>query len=167
MYLNLIAVTVCIMIFVAIYVQGMERDRNLAYTAMYYDDAAVEAYMDGNTISAITLSGVAIQFCDLYLIENRTIHEMGRYAPLCDAIELRGILFVMCGDGKTICPQYRVDELERLLERAEPIAKDLKDSPPYYSYTLGYDFTFVDQNGDPVTILPEIQKSGGREDAGR
>lgn len=162
MYINLVLVTICIMVFVAIYWQGMERDRNFAYAAMYYDDAAVDLYRANATEGATIFSAVAWQFCDLYELEHRTVHDINHYKPLCDAIQERTAIYVMCADQDILCPQWRIDELERLLQEAEPIAKDLQENPPYYGYVLGYNQQYVTQSGDPITLFPD---AGGQGDA--
>lgn len=139
-----------------LYSFGGERDQNLAYTAMYLDDLAVDLYRVNASYDAILYaSGTAVRFCDLYMLEIRTL-EGKRYAPLCEAIGDRAFLLTACGDGSEMCDDFLIDNLEAELDEAEPLAKELKENPPYYGYILSYEpmVQYRDQAGDPVTILP-------------
>lgn len=141
---------------VTLYSFGAERDRNLAYTAMYMDDLSVDAYNSNASFDAVLYtSAMASSFCGLYELETRTL-ERDRYLPLCDAIENRTRLLALCASESYGCNEEQIQRLEAALDAAEPIAKDLKDNPPYYGYVLSYEpAQYVDAQGRPMTIFPE------------
>lgn len=155
--LNAIIVTAVITFAICFYYfEGVERDRNIAYTAMYYDDLAVELYLADMPYEAVMVaSSVASDFCYLYSRERRQI-DFNHYVPLCDAIVNRTLLFAACADETQECPDEKIEELERILEAAEPIARELKENPPYYSVGLRYAHGLVNQYGEPMQIIPEV-----------
>lgn len=134
-----IILVVCGLIYgITLYQFGGERDRNLVYTALFYDDMAVDLYRSNASFDAVAAtSSVADGFCNLYEIEHRTL-DWERYKPLCDAIRQRNSLLLACSHMELDCPESDIDDLYEQLEEAKPIAKDLKDNPPYYGYVLKF-----------------------------
>lgn len=113
-----------------LYFMGAERDRNLVYQAMFFDDLAVDLYNKNASFDSVAFAaGTASAYCDLYELEHRTL-EKNRYKPLCDAIKQRRSLLLICSDMSLECNESSIVDLESMIEEAEPIAKDLKDNPP-------------------------------------
>lgn len=144
-----------------LYLHGMDLDRNLAYTAMYYDDLAVELYKAGFPREAVlTASSIADEFCELYLVENRTL-SLYHYKPLCDAIHQRTKIYAMCYDVDINCSMEMLSELTDKILAAEPLAKDLKENPPYFSVTMRYGNEFKTDYGEDVIVIPEVGFNAG------
>lgn len=154
--LSLLLVLSCVIYGLVLYSFGAERERNLVYTAMYLDDSSVELYRANASLDAVLYaSGTAVQFCDLYRLETRTL-ERDKYEPLCEAIESRMTLLVFCTMDEYECTEEQIQRLEHALDVAEPIAKELKENPPYYGYVLSFEPTqYVTADGTPITFISE------------
>lgn len=152
--LSLLLVWSFVIYALVLYSSGGERDRNLVYTAMFMDDLAVDLYRTNASYDAVVYAAsMAGQFCDLYDLEIRTL-DKHRYAPLCEAISTRRSLLLICASSEYGCEEEQIQRLESMLEEAEPIAKELKDNPPYYGYILSYDpIQTRTQYGEPIKII--------------
>ena len=153
--LSLLLVWSAVIYGITLYSFGAERDRNLAYTAMFMDDQAVELFRNNASFDAVIFAaGTASQFCDIYELETRTL-ERDKYSPLCKAIADRLTLLVFCSSDDYPCTEEQIQRLEQALEAAEPIAKDLKENPPYYGYILNHDpVVYRTEYGEPITTIP-------------
>lgn len=120
-------------------------DQNIAYSAVYFDDVAVDLYGHyGGTLgdpsadpqAIILASSIASGFCDLYRAERRTLDN--RYSSICDTIRNRTILFMACTEDimSPGCSLERIQELDDMIEDTEYLAKELKEANVYFSYAF-------------------------------
>jgi len=126
---------------IALYTAGAYMDRNLAYMGLYYDGAAIDLYRTNASNDAVLLaSGTAWRFCELYRIERRTIED--RYAGLCEAVQERHVLLVMClnNPDSDVCSDDNIYKLQAKVAAVEDLGRDLYESPPYFGFVFSDDY---------------------------
>lgn len=135
---------------VGLYFFMSSMDENIAYMAMYLDNTAVDLYNSGACHDSIALSsGLASSFCKLYGVESRTL-DKGKFDPLCDAINARSALLIMCGNESYTCPDYKFEELSNKMVLARPLAEYLTKNPPYFSYAFKNVLYFAGEEVKPI-----------------
>lgn len=138
----------------SLYYFNIERNQNLIYTAVFLDDMAVNLQRSNYSYDAVAYSSaLAYKFCDIYELETRTL-DGRKYRPLCDVIKLRASLLIMCGDPESECPESRIIELEERMIEVEHLAKEVKESSPYYGIVLSYTGPeFKTDYGETIKII--------------
>lgn len=128
--LSVIIVVSCIVFALSFYIFQGYQERNNVYMALYFDNLAVDLFNANFSYEAVTIvSGIADSYCLMYESEIWTMGS-GHYSLLCDMIQNRTSLFIMCSDLTQDCPEYKIQELEQMIINAGPLAQELMDNPP-------------------------------------
>lgn len=117
-------------------------NENIAYMALYFDDAAVDLYAAGaNDDTVLLASATAWRFCELYGSEIRTLDQ--KYADLCDGIQARHVIFEACtseSDPYGYCTDEMLDLMDERMTDAQDAAKELRESRPYFGFVFSDDY---------------------------
>lgn len=148
--LSAVLVSFCVGFGIGTYVFMAGMDENIAYLAMFMDNTAADLYTSNASQDSVNLaSGLASSFCRLYGAESRTV-ERGKFDPLCEAINARSKIMIMCGHATETCPEYMIKELDSLMIEAEPLARYLTENPPYFRYAFKNSAYFAGKEVKPI-----------------